>query len=155
MADQRDGGIAWTDETWNILRGCSKVSAGCANCYAEGMAARFSGPGMPFEGLIRDRCWNGDVKLVEDRLTAPLRWNRPRRVFVTSVSDPFHPAVTDEMLDRVFAVMALATRHTFEARIRELIAAKTWPDGWDGDEPTADTPLPAYFSDGTIQHLLV
>jgi protein gp37 len=114
MADQRDGGIAWTDETWNVLRGCSKVSDGCTNCYAEGMAARFSGPGLPFDGLIRDGRWNGTVRLVGDRLTAPLRWRRPRRVFVTSVSDPFHPSVTDDMLDRIFAVMALSPQHTFQ-----------------------------------------
>lgn len=128
MGDQRDGGIAWTDETWNPLRGCSKVSAGCANCYAEGMAARFSGPGMPFEGLTTKGHWNGTVRLVEEKLTAPLRWKRPRRVFVTSVSDPFHPSVTDEMLDRIFAVMALAQQHTFQLltkrpeRMREYLA---------------------------------
>lgn len=129
MADQREGGIAWTDETWNVLRGCSRMSEGCRNCYAEGMAARFSGPDMPFEGLIRDGKWNGTVKLVEDRLTAPLRWKRPRRVFVTSVSDPFHDSVTDEMLDRIFAVMALAPQHTFQVltkrpeRMREYMEA--------------------------------
>ena len=158
MADQRDGGIAWTDETWNVLRGCSKVSAGCANCYAEGMAARFSGPGMPFEGLIDGRHWNGAVKLVENRLTAPLRWRRPRRVFVTSVSDPFHQSVTDEMLDRLFAIMALCPQHTFQLltkrpeRMREYLAGcEARVAGWtvtyaantgpNGDTPRSHPPL--------------
>lgn len=130
MADQRNGGIVWTDHTWNVLRGCSKVSAGCTNCYAEGVAARFSGPGLPFEGLVNGRHWNGKVMLVEDKLTEPLRWTRPRMVFVTSVSDPFHQSVTDETLDRIFAVMALAPRHTFQVltkrpeRMREYLNDK-------------------------------
>src|SRR5512145_2338359 len=61
MSDQRKGGIAWTDETWNPLRGCSRVSQGCVNCYAESMAVRFAGPGQPYEGTINleTKRWNG------------------------------------------------------------------------------------------------
>ncbi len=112
MADRSK--IEWTDATWNPLRGCSRMSEGCRYCYAEGMAARFSGEGQPFEGLTSDGKWNGSIKLVEDKLLLPLRWRRPRRVFVTSVSDPFHPAVTDAMLDKLFVVMALAPQHKFQ-----------------------------------------
>lgn len=109
--------IEWADATWNALRGCSKVSAGCAYCYAEGMAARFSDPGQWGHGIAtreggRHR-WTGQVVLDEQALVKPLRWRKPRRIFVTSVSDPFHDAVTDAMLDKLFAVMALAPRHTF------------------------------------------
>jgi protein gp37 len=132
MADQRNGGIAWTDATWNPLRGCSRVSEGCRNCYAESMAGRFCGPGMAFEGVAKrvdgKGRWTGDVKLIEERLTDPLHWRKPRKVFVNSVSDLFHPAVPDEWIDRIFAVMALSPQHTFQVltkrpeRMREYVA---------------------------------
>ena len=116
MADQRNGGIAWTEETWNPLRGCSRVSEGCRNCYAESMAARFCGAGMPYEGTINPETkrWNGKIKLVPERLADPLRWQRPRMVFVNSMSDLFHESVPDDFIDKVFAVMALAPQHTFQ-----------------------------------------
>lgn len=116
MADQRNGGIAWTDETWNPVRGCSRVSDGCRNCYAETMAARFCGAGQPYEGTINPETkrWNGTVRLVPEKLTVPLLWSRPRMVFVNSMSDLFHEDVPDEFIDQVFAVMALAQQHTFE-----------------------------------------
>ena len=116
-------GIEWTDATWNPIRGCSRVSEGCRNCYAETVAARFSGPGQPYEGLARfvdrpdgarEARWTGEVQLVEAHLTDPVRWQRPRRVFVNSMSDLFHEKVPDTAIDRVFAVMALAPRHTFQ-----------------------------------------
>lgn len=107
-------GISWTDATWNPLRGCSKVSAGCKNCYAETMAARFSGPGMPYEGTIRDGRWNGSIRLVPEKLSDPLRWKRPRRIFVSSVSDMFHDGVPFEYVAAVFGVMAACPQHTFQ-----------------------------------------
>lgn len=116
MSDQRDGGIAWTEQTWNPLRGCTRVSAGCVNCYAESMAARFCGSGQPYEGTINPdtKRWNGSIKLVPEHLQDPLRWKRPRMVFVNSMSDLFHEDVPDEFIDQVFAVMALAPQHTFQ-----------------------------------------
>lgn len=114
MADRT--GIEWTDATWNPLRGCSRVSEGCRHCYAETVAARFSGPGLPYEGLIhpKTRGWNGKIKLVPEALDQPLRWKRPRRIFVNSMSDLFHEAVPDDFIDSVFAVMALTPQHTFQ-----------------------------------------
>jgi protein gp37 len=111
--------IEWTDETWNPIRGCSRVSEGCRNCYAESTAQRFSGPGGAYEGLVRiengrRKGWSGAIKFVEEHLLDPLRWNRPRRIFVNSMSDLFHENVTDEMRDRIFAVMALSPQHTFQ-----------------------------------------
>lgn len=121
--------IEWTDATWNPLRGCSRVSEGCRNCYAERLAARFSGPGKPYEGLAKigrvimtdgqkthttPFRWTGEVRFVEEALTLPLRWKKPRRIFVNSMSDLFHEKVPDEWIDRVFAVMALAPQHTFQ-----------------------------------------
>lgn len=112
-------GISWCDATWNVLRGCSVVSPGCGNCYAMQVAGRFSGPGLPYEGLAqRDRfgkyTWTGTVILVEHLLDQPTRWQRPRRIFVNSMSDLFHEAVSDEWLDRIFAVMECNPRHTFQ-----------------------------------------
>ena len=111
-------GIEWTDATWNPIRGCSRVSEGCRNCYAERVAARFNQPGQPYFGLAKrvpgGGRWTGKVKVVEDVLDQPLRWQRPRRIFVNSMSDLFHEQVSNETIERVFAVMALAHWHTFQ-----------------------------------------
>ncbi|QMV00138.1 DUF5131 family protein [Devosia sp. D6-9] len=117
-------GIEWTEATWNPLRGCSRVSEGCRHCYAEGIAARFSGAGQPYEGLARivtrhdrksEARWTGKVVLApKNVLQQPLRWGRPRLIFVNSMSDLFHEAVPDDWIDQVFAVMAAATCHTFQ-----------------------------------------
>lgn len=96
-------GIQWTDETWNPTSGCSKVSQGCKNCYAERVFPR-PYPGRKFT----------DVRTHPDRLQQPLRWKRPRRVFVNSMSDLFHEDVPDQFIDQVFAVMALSPQHTFQ-----------------------------------------
>lgn len=107
-------GIEWTDATWNPIRGCSRVSEGCRHCYAERVAWRFGGPGQPYEGLTRNGRWTGEVRVVESAMDQPLRWQRPRRIFVNSMSDLFHPALGLDVIDRVFAVMRAAPRHTFQ-----------------------------------------
>lgn len=110
--------IEWTDATWNPVRGCSLVSDACRHCYAMHVAARFSGPGLPYEGLTMKTSqgpkWTGAIKLVPGMLEQPLRWTRPRRIFVNSMSDLFHDDVPDSFIDRVFAVMALCPQHTFQ-----------------------------------------
>ena len=95
--------IEWTDKTWNPVTGCTKVSAGCKNCYAERLFPR-PYPGRAFT----------DVRLHPERLRQPFHWRKPRRVFVNSMSDLFHEAGPDEFLDQVFAVMALRPRHVFQ-----------------------------------------
>src|SRR3990167_8713312 len=92
--------IAWTDEVWNPTRGCSLVSPGCEHCYANPFAARhLPGPGAPATGLPFARQtkvgprWTGAVELIESRLDQPLRWRKPRRIFVNSMSDLFHEAL--------------------------------------------------------------
>lgn len=121
MADKSK--IEWTDATWNPIRGCTRVSEGCTNCYAETVAARFSGPGQPYDELAKmvtrpdgrhEARWTGEVRLIETHLDDPLRWRKPRMVFVNSMSDLFHEKVPDEWIDRIFAVMALAPQHTFQ-----------------------------------------
>lgn len=108
--------IEWTDATWNPVTGCSKVSEGCRNCYAAALAPRLAAMGQ--KGYT-DLPWTKknapkNVQTHADRLDAPLRWKKPRRVFVNSMSDLFHPLVPFEFVDRVFAIMALARRHTFQ-----------------------------------------
>lgn len=108
MADQRNGGIAWTDETWNPTSGCTKVSQGCKHCYAETMAKRLQAMGTKgYENGFK-------ITLQPHKLVEPIRWTRPRRVFVNSMSDLFHENIPADYLDGVFAVMALAKQHTFQ-----------------------------------------
>lgn len=106
MADKT--GIAWTDATWNPVTGCTKVSDGCTNCYAETLALRLQAMGSPkyADGFA--------VRTHERALAIPLRWREPRRVFVNSMSDLFHVDVPTEFIDRVFAVMALSPWHTYQ-----------------------------------------
>lgn len=116
--------IEWTGHTWNPVRGCSRVSEGCRNCYAETLAARFSGEGNWAQGLAfwatrpdgkKEARWTGTVMAAPDHvLTQPLRWKAPRTIFVNSTSDLFHEDLPDEVIDRVFAVMALCPQHTFQ-----------------------------------------
>jgi protein gp37 len=110
--------IEWTDRVWNCVRGCTRVSKGCTNCYAMRQAHRMSGAGQPYEGLTRigptGPVWTGAVRCVPELLGEPLRWRKPALVFVNSMSDLFHEAVPDSFIDRVFAVMAACQRHTFQ-----------------------------------------
>lgn len=109
--------IEWTDETWNPIAGCTKVSPGCTNCYAEKMARRLQAMGLPlYDGTVSATGhWTGIVNLASQAtLEMPLRWKKPRRVFVNSMSDLFHPAVPDIWIDRIFDVMQQAPQHTFQ-----------------------------------------
>ena len=119
MADNT--GIEWTDATWNPIVGCSIVSPGCTNCYAMKMAARIEKmqPESHYAGTTKrvngNAVWTGKVALAPDHiLTAPLRWKKPRRIFVNSMGDLFHESIPDEWIDKVFAVMALCPQHTFQ-----------------------------------------
>lgn len=108
-------GIEWTDATWNPIVGCSKVSPGCDNCYAISMSRRIEATGHEaYQGITTHDDWTGLVKCLPERLEQPLRWRRPRRIFVNSMSDLFHPDVPDEFIQKVFAVMALASHHQFQ-----------------------------------------
>ena len=100
--------IEWTDATWNPVRGCTKISAGCKHCYAETFAERFRGvPGHPFE-------FGFDIRLVPHKLEEPLKWRSPKMVFVNSMSDLFHQTVPDEYILTVARVMETAHWHTFQ-----------------------------------------
>lgn len=108
--------IEWTDQTWNPTVGCSRVSKGCERCYAERVAHRGMSEahrGLTVMGNHGPR-WTGEVRLMPDRLDQPLRWRKPRRVFVNSMSDLFHEGVSFEYIAAVFGVMAASPRHTFQ-----------------------------------------
>ena len=106
--------IEWTDATWNPVVGCSRVSPGCDHCYAATMARRLRAMGRPeYQEAHNGRDWTGRAVCVPERLDEPLRWRKPRKVFVCSMGDLFHPTVPDEYIDRVWARMILARRHTF------------------------------------------
>lgn len=125
--------IEWTEATWNPVTGCTKVSPGCAHCYAETFAERFRGvPGHPYEQGF-------DLKLWRDRLELPLKWKRPRTIFVNSMSDLFHPAVPTEYIGEVFETMRRADWHTFQVltkrpeRTAALSSKLPWPTNvWMG-----------------------
>src|SRR4051795_10066899 len=119
--------IEWTEATWNPVTGCHKVSPGCAHCYAETFAKRFEGvPGHPYEQGF-------ELKLWPARLEVPLRWRRPRMIFVNSMSDLFHEDIPDEYIGEVFDVMGRAKWHTFqvltkrEERLTTLAPNLSWP----------------------------
>src|ERR1700761_3256 len=100
--------IEWTDATWNPVRGCTKISPGCAHCYAETFAERFRGvPGHPYERGF-------DLRLVPAQLAGPLRGRSPRMVFVNSMSDLFHRDVPEDYIERVVRVMLSADWHTYQ-----------------------------------------
>ena len=110
--------ISWTDETWNPVVGCSKVSEGCLNCYAERMAKRLAAMGMEsphknpeYMSVVDENGWTGKIELCEHRLDQPLHWRKPRRIFVCSMSDLFHNYVPFEFIHRVLTVFALCPRH--------------------------------------------
>lgn len=155
--------IEWTDTTWNPTRGCSLVSEGCRNCYAMKMAHRFNVPGRPYEGLTElgkhGPTWTGEVRLVPEVLDQPLRWRKPRRIFVNSMSDLFHHAVRSVDILRIFEIMERTKRHTFQIltkRPKLALAfcqqygigdANEWPSNvWLGvsveDQKTADERIP-------------
>lgn len=125
--------IEWTEMTWNPITGCTKVSQGCKHCYAERMAKRLQAMGV-------ERYRHGfAVTLHEDLLLEPLKWVKPRIVFVNSMSDLFHESVPFEFIERVFETMEKSPQHTFQiltkrsGRLREVAYQLPWPSNvWMG-----------------------
>ena len=100
--------IEWTDSTWNPVTGCNKISPGCKYCYAEVIAERYRGiPQHAYEQGF-------DLRLWPQRLELPLKWKKPKRIFVNSMSDLFHPKVPDDFIDKVFETMTKASHHQFQ-----------------------------------------
>lgn len=154
--------IEWTDATWNVTIGCDRVSAGCDGCYAIRQARmRASNPNpkvaAAFAGTVHhdgERLdWTGTVNLLPERLGQPLRWRKPKRIFVDSLSDLFHADVPDDFIARVFATMAMAPQHVFQvltkrpARMRSLLGRESWRDQVAGhvDELIGDGDTPGHI----------
>lgn len=108
--------IEWTDATWNPFAGCSRKSDGCRNCYAEVMTKRLAAMGVAkYQGLLNEQGrFNGVVRPDEASLLIPLKWKKPRRIFVNSMSDLFHENAQEEWIDKAFSVMALTPQHTYQ-----------------------------------------
>ncbi len=143
MAGSSD--IEWTEATWNPVAGCLMVSPGCTNCYAQRLAARLQAMGSPkYEGTTRRtgnrHVWSGRVNVHPAVFDAPLRWRRPLRIFVNSMSDLFQEAVSDEVILRIWSVMRYATWHTFQVltkrpeRMSEFLSHSKFqlPNVWVG-----------------------
>ncbi len=116
--------IEWTDATWNPIRGCTKITAGCAHCYAETFAERFRGvPGHPYEQGF-------DLRFVPEKLAQPLEWRTSRMIFVNSMSDLFHEDVPEDYIQKVSRVMQLANWHTYQVltkrseRLRDVLSTR-------------------------------
>ena len=116
--------------TWNPVRGCTPESPGCANCYAPRSAIRLSEEGQPYHGLVESTPkgpkWTGEVRTVPSMLTKPLRWKKPRMIFVNSMSDLFHKDVPSRFIAAVFGVIAASPQHTFQVLTKRMSRALEW-----------------------------
>lgn len=152
-----DTSIEWTDATWNPVAGCTIMSAGCTNCYAMRMAARLEAMGVEkYRGLTRKSGgrakWTGDLYLDDKALEIPTTWSKPRNVFVNSMSDLFHPDVPVDFIRKVWDVMAVTKRHTYQIltkrpdRMAEVLTGgfKVLPNVWLGSS----------VEDGKVLHRL-
>ena len=128
--------IEWTDETWNPVTGCTRVSPGCDHCYMFTLYPRLTAMAVPGYETLPD-----DIRLMWERLALPLNWKKPRRVFVNSMADMFHPRVPYEFISATFSVMEQASRekgHIFQILTKRPGRAVAWwekheqdfPDGW-------------------------
>jgi protein gp37 len=118
--------IEWTDSTWNPVTGCSKVSEGCRNCYAEALSLRFGRSKKPWAAAFADE----NVILHEDRLVYPLKWKDSRRIFVNSMSDMFHENVPDSFVVKVFRMMGQASHHTYQVLTKRPARMKSLLTRW-------------------------
>ncbi|MCG6115057.1 MAG: phage Gp37/Gp68 family protein [Mesorhizobium sp.] len=134
MADHSS--IEWTEATWNPITGCSLASAGCRHCYAARLAATRLKHHPSRKGLARlnaagEAKFTGELRFNEEWLTQPLRWRRPRMIFVVAHGDLFHENVPDEWIDRIFAVMALAPQHTFQVLTKRSKRMRAYVSDWE------------------------
>lgn len=135
--------IEWTDDTWNPVTGCDKVSPGCDNCYAERMAHRLKAMG-------KNGYENGfKLTLRHERLDDPFKWRKPRRVFVNSMSDMFHPKVPFSFIDRCLETITLARQHTFQVLTKRPKTAALWHSRWCAKHAMDEPQLPSNLWLGT------
>lgn len=122
--------IEWTNKTWVPITGCTRVSSGCDFCYAAKMTEKFGNQGFAnYKGLYGNGHFNGKVRIIEDRIHEPLKWVKPQKVFLTSMSDLFHKEVPDETLYRIFAVMSLCQDFTFQILTKRHVRMNQFLNG--------------------------
>jgi protein gp37 len=139
--------IEWTDATWNPVTGCSKVSPGCAHCYAERLSLRFGQSSLPWTTANAAE----NVVLHPERLLVPVSWRQPRMIFVNSMSDLFHELVPDEFVGRVFETMARASHHTYQVLTKRPERMVAWFNGRVGRQWASD-PLPQVWLGTSIEN---
>lgn len=137
--------IEWTDAVWNPVTGCSKVSEGCRNCYAFALhdmrhKAFLEGKKLPEQYA---KPFN-KIQLFPERLIVPLKWKKPRRVFVNSMADLFHPDVPFDFIDKVFAAIALSPKHTFQILTKRPERMNEYMNTPDRDETIGQTAMLLY-----------
>lgn len=134
-------GEGFTGETWNPITGCTRASSGCDHCYSAALSKRLAAMGQEkYQGIVGNGHFNGVVKTWDDELAKPLKWRKPRMIFVNSMSDTFHKDVPFEFIDKMFAVMALCRKHTFQVltkRPERALEYLTMPDICDRIEKAA------------------
>lgn len=141
--------IAWTEATWNPVVGCTKVSPGCANCYAEKMAWRLHKMDLlNYTDVANIHGWTGEINLINSALTKPLHWRAARKIFVCSMGDLFHESVPFEFIDKVFAVMALCPQHTFQVLTKRHERRRQYMLKEDNNELVAEDRIEANLMDG-------
>ena len=139
--------IEWTGRTWNPVVGCSRVSDGCRNCYAEKMASRLAIMGQgPYKGLTtslgQKARWTGAVRCLPDRLTTPLKWRKGRRIFVNSMSDVFHEKVPFSFISAVFGVIAATPQHSYQLLTKRPQRALKFLEWYEGTSGAGARPWP-------------
>jgi protein gp37 len=137
--------IQWTEATWSPTVGCTHVSAGCDHCYAATLASGRLKHLPEYEGLAEHGKFNGTVRLLEDRLQLPLKWRKPRMIFVDSMSDLFHESVPDGYIARVWEVMAHPSQHTFQILTKRHGRMRSWLQRWHnttGDDQVSTIAMP-------------
>lgn len=153
MADTQ---IEWTDATWNPVAGCSVMSAGCTNCYAMHMARRLEAMGVEkYKGLTRRSgkrtVWSGVVRQDRDALDIPLKWKKPRKIFVNSMSDLFHDRVKDAFIRDVWDVMRATPHHHYQILTKRPDRMAALVNSWGG-APLANVWLGTSVEDAAVLH---
>ncbi|HCZ00141.1 MAG: hypothetical protein A3D16_12320 [Rhodobacterales bacterium RIFCSPHIGHO2_02_FULL_62_130] len=158
----RNSKIEWCDDTWNIITGCTLVDEGCRHCYAAHLITSWpaignhpSRKGLARKNAAGESKFTGEVRFNEDWLDQPLRWKKPRKIFVCAHGDLFHETVPDEWIDHVFAVMALAPQHTFQVLTKRPERARAYlnGDGLEMGDASRGANIACIAQDDFHQHL--
>lgn len=136
--------IEWTDATWNPFTGCTKVSPGCDHCYMFRQYPRLKGMGVKGYETGPDQ-----PQFIADRLAQPSKWQRPRMIFVNSMSDTFHSAFSNEQIAQVFDAMIAAPQHTYQVLTKRPNRVRKWWEWYRSERESVQHPGPTYYDEAT------